>query len=228
MNVLAEISYREGIEEAWTDLATFVPKVIAAVLVFVVGWFIARIIRNVAHRLLTKIKFDAAVDRAGLGAPLQRAGFEDSGLLLAKIFYWSVMVLVLQLAIDTFGDSAIQTALDDLVGFLPNLFIAIVIVVIAGAIATRVAELVTGTLGGQSYGSTVARLASGSVWLIGIFSALNQIDIAQRILTTLFTAIVATIGLVIVIMFGVGGIQAARDQFWPNVFARLRGETTDS
>ena len=226
MNTIAQISYREGIEGAWADLVAFAPKLIGAIIVFVVGWFVARIIRTAIHQALVKVRFDAAVDRAGLGAPLERAGFADSALLLAKIFYWAVMILVLQLAIDTFGDSAIQSALDDLVGFLPKLFIAIVIVVISGAIASRVGELVRGTLGGESYGNTLARLASGSVWLVGIFAALNQIEIAQQILTTLFTAIVATLGVVIAIMFGVGGIKAAQEEFWPKVFARFNSSTS--
>lgn len=226
MNTIAQISYREGIEGAWADLVAFAPKLIGAIIVFVVGWFVARIIRTAIHQALVKVRFDAAVDRAGLGAPLERAGFADSALLLAKIFYWAVMILVLQLAIDTFGDSAIQSALDDLVGFLPKLFIAIVIVVISGAIASRVGELVRGTLGGESYGNTLARLASGSVWLVGIFAALNQIEIAQQILTTLFTAIVATLGVVIAIMFGVGGIKAAQEEFWPKVFARFSSSTS--
>ncbi len=224
VGVLAEITFSDGIEEAWTDVATFVPKLAGALAIFVIGWFVARVIAKIAHRVLTKVRFDTAVDRAGLGAPLERSGYADSGLLLSKIIYWAVMILVLQLAIDSFGDSAIQDALDSLVSFLPNLFIAIIIVVLAGAFATRVGELIRDTLSAQSYGSWVATTASGAVWLVGLFAALNQIEIAQQILTTLFTAIVGTVALTIVIMFGVGGIQSAREEFWPNVFSRIRGE----
>lgn len=220
--MFAQIEYRQGIEEAWADVATFVPKLVAAVAVFVVGWVIARLIRQAVRKILTAVQFDRLVDRAGLGGSLERAGWRDSGLLLAQLIYWAVLLLALQLAVDTFGDSAIRDALDGIVAFLPKLFVALVIVVIAGAVATRVGELITSSLAGTDYGATLARIASGLIWLVGLFAALNQIEIAQDILTTLFQAIVFTVGVVIAIMFGVGGIKAAETEFWPKVFARLR------
>lgn len=219
--MLAQIEYRQGIEEAWADVATFVPKLAAAILVFLIGWFVATVIRRGVRKILAVLRFDDLVDRAGLGATLERAGWRDSGLLLAQLIYWAVLLITLQLAVDTFGDSAIRDALDGIVAFLPKLFVALVIVVIAGAVASRVAELVAGALAATDYGQTLAKVASGLIWLVGGFAALNQIEIAQDIITTLFQAIVYTTGVVIAIMFGVGGIKTAETEFWPKVFARF-------
>ena len=105
-----------GIEEAWADVAAFVPKLAAALAVFIIGWIIARIIRSAIERVLTAVKFDQWVDKAGLGQSVERAGFADSGKLLAKLIYWAVLLITLQLAVDTFGDSAITEALDGIVG----------------------------------------------------------------------------------------------------------------
>lgn len=220
--MFAQIDYQQGIEEAWADVATFVPKLGAALLVFAIGWIVAVVIRRGVERILQAVRFDHWVDRAGLGGMLERAGWRDSGRLLAKLIYWAVLLLTLQLAVDTFGDSAIRDALDGIVAFLPKLFVALVIAVIAGAVASRVGELVRTGLAGTDYGSTLAKVASGLVWLVGIFAALDQIEIAQDIIVTLFQAIVLTTGLVIAIMFGVGGIKTAETEFWPQVFARLR------
>ncbi len=225
--MFAQIDYRSGIESAWADVATFVPKLVAALVVFAIGWLIARVIRAAIERLLTAVRFDQWVDRAGLGGSLERAGFADSAKLLAQLIYWAVLLIALQLAVDTFGDSAITKALDGIVTFLPKLFVALVIVVIAGAIASRVKELVQAALQGQDYGETVATIASSLIWLVGLFAALNQIEIAQDIVTTLFTVITYTIGAVIVIMFGVGGIKAAETKFWPGVFARFDRNSSD-
>lgn len=217
------ITYSEGIENAWNNVAEFVPKLVAAIIIFLIGWFIARVLRNISHRILTALRFDHWVDRAGIGAPLERAGYADSGLLLARIIYWAILLLTLQLAVDTFGDSAIQDALDGIVAFLPRLLVALVIIVITGAIAVRVRELVEGLAGGLDYGETLARIAAAAVWVVGIFAALDQVQVAEDVVATLFSAIVATIGLILVIMFGVGGINAARDRFWPSVFDRVAG-----
>jgi flagellar biosynthesis protein FliQ len=226
--MFAQIEYRQGIEEAWADVATFVPKLMAALVVFIIGWFIAGLIRRGVRRILAALQFDRWVDRAGLGGPLERAGWKDSGLLLAQLIYWAVMLLTLQLAVDTFGDSAIRNALDGIVAFLPKLFIALIIVVIAGAVASRVAELVGAALADTDFGATLAKVSAGLVWLVGLFAAFDQIEIAQDIVTTLFQAIVYTIGVVIAIMFGVGGIKAAETEFWPKVFARLNRQNREA
>lgn len=221
------ISYTEGIENAWNNVAEFVPKFVAAVIIFLIGWFIAKVIRNIAIRILKAVQFDRWVDDAGIGAPIERAGYPDSGVLLANIIYWAVLLLTLQMAVDTFGDSAIQDALDGIVAFLPRLIVAIVIIVITGAIATKVRELVGGVTGGLDYGNALARIAAVAVWIVGIFAALNQIQVAEDIVNTLFSGIVATIGLILVVMFGVGGINAARDRFWPAVFDKVSGSKAD-
>ena len=114
-----------------------------------------------------------------------------------------------------------KDALDDLVGFLPNLFISIVIIVVVGAIASRVAGLVSELLADQTYGTTVSRTAGAAIWVVGIFAALDQIEIADDVLNVLLIALVSTIGLTIAVMFGISGIQATRDRFWPAVFDRF-------
>ena len=217
MGVLA-ISYTEGIESAWADLVAFVPKVVLAVAVFIIGRFVAKAIKSVAEKVLTKIQFNAFVNRSGLGELLGNTGVSDAGALLAKVIYFALMILVLQLTIGTFGDTAVQDALNDMINFIPQLIIAIIIVVLTGVVATKVGEVTTAAVGSQSYGPALTKAAVAGIWLIGGFAALNQVEIAQDIVNVLFTTIAATIGFVIVIMFGVGGIQAARDEFWPKVF----------
>ena len=225
--VIAQIEYREGIEEAWDDLVGFAPRLIAALAVLLVGWLIANLIRRWLTKGLKSARFEQLIERSGLDTPLSRIGVRDSSKLLATLIYWAAMLLVLQLAIDTFGESAIQDALDDLVGFLPDLFIAIVIVVVVGAIASRVASLVGEMLEDQNYGTTVSRIAGTAIWVVGLFAALDQIRIADDVLNVLFIALVSTVGLTVAVMFGISGIQAARERFWPAVFDRFGGSGTE-
>jgi len=223
------VEWSQGIEDAWSDLAGFAPKLIAAVVVLMVGWFIARIIRKVVEKVLAKIKFDQYVDKAGLGAPVERAGYPDSGKLLAKLIYYMIMLTVLQLAIGVFGDSAVNEAFDGLIAFIPKLFIAIIIVVITGVVANTVRSLVGPAVSHLGVGPLLAKAAFVAIWVIGGFAAFDQLEVASDTVDTLFQTVTYSLGLILVIKFGVGGVWAARDRFWPAVYdsiASSRDETS--
>lgn len=219
------IEYAQGIEDAWNDIATFVPKLIAAIAVFVIGWIVAKIIRRVIVRVLNKLKFDSYVDKAGLGAPLERAGYPNSVDLLGKIIYLGLMLLVLQLTVGVFGDSEVSKALDGLIAFIPRLLVAIIIIVITGAVATAVRSLVQPAVAHLSAGDLLEKGAFVAIWIIGAFAALDQLQVAENVVTTLFQTLVYGIGLILVISLGVGGIASARERFWPAVYGRLTGSS---
>ena len=225
--MLAQIEFREGIEDAWADVAEFVPKLALAVAVFVIGWVLARVLQKVAHRVLEKLHFNSTATKAGISEPLARAGYPDAALVLSRVVFWAVILLVLKLTISAFGETEIQDALDSIVAFLPKFFAALLIVVVAGAVATRVREAVNSATSEQAYGQTMARASGGAVWFVGIFAALNQIEVAQDIVNILFIAVVATIGLTIVVKFGVGGIKSAQENIWPAIYSRAAAPSAD-
>ena len=220
------IEWTQGIEDAWSDVAAFVPKLAAAIAVFIIGWIVAKIIRNVVVRVLNKIKLDTYVDKAGIGAPLERAGYPNSVDLLGKIIYFALMLLVIQLTVGVFGDSDISAAIDDMVAFIPKLIVAIIIVIITGVVANAVRDLMTPAVAHLSAGNLLKRAAFVAIWVIGGFAALDQLQVAKDVVDTLFQTIVYSLGLIIVIKFGVGGIWAARDRFWPAVYDQIAADTT--
>ncbi|PIE31400.1 MAG: hypothetical protein CSA55_05850 [Ilumatobacter coccineus] len=215
------IDWTGGIEEAWDDLVSAVPKILGALVILVVGWIIAKLIYKVLITVLHKVKFDDLMDRSGIGAPLERAGFADSGVLLAKLLYYGIMLLVLQLAIGVFGESAIKDSFDSLIAFIPKIFVALVIVVITGVIANAVRALIAPEGSQVASMKLMGTVAFVAIWIIGGFAALDQIDIAKNVVSTLFSTIMYSLGLILVIKFGVGGIWAARDHFWPKVYKSI-------
>ncbi len=219
------IDWTEGFEDAWTDVARFVPKLVAALAVFLIGWFVAKLIRKVIVRVLNKINLDKYVDKAGLGAPLERAGYPNSVDLIGKIIYFGLMLLVLQLAVGVFGESSISSAIDDMVAFIPKLIVAIVIIIITGAIANAVRDMIAPALSHMSAGKLLTKIAYASIWVIGGFAALDQLQVAKDVVDTLFQTIVVSLGAILVIQFGVGGIWSARDRFWPAVYDQFSGDS---
>jgi hypothetical protein len=223
--MLAGIEFSQGIGDAWTNITKFVPKLIGALAILIIGWIIAKIIRKVIHRVLTKLKFDDIVDKSGLGGHIEKAGWADSAALLATLLYYAVMVTVLKLAIGAFGSNDTQGVFDDIIAFIPKLVVALIIVVLTGAVANAVRSLVGPAVDQISYGNFIERVVVGVIWTVGIFAALDQIQVAE--------AIVASLSLILVIKFGVGGIWSARDRFWPAVYDKVAGandepETTNS
>jgi flagellar biosynthesis protein FliQ len=221
-----DIDFDGILTDTFGDLADFIPKLIAFALILVVGMFVARLIRRAVGTVLSKIGFDGYIDKAGIGGPLERAGFADSGRFVAQIVYYLVALLVLKLSLSAFGDNDISDALDGLIEFIPKLIVAIVIVIVTGLVANAVGNMIRPALADLDYGDALGKLATAGIWMIGIFAAIDQIEFAQDIVDTLFTAIIGSLSAILVLKFGIGGIWAARDRFWPNVYDRL--SITDS
>lgn len=225
--LLAEIDFDQSLQNTIDDVMEFIPKLLAAVVILIIGVFIAKIIQKVAVTVLKKVKFDDLVDKAGIGSHVEAAGYPDSGVLLAKLLYYAIVLMALQLAINVFGESALQDAIQALIALLPKIFIAAVIVVLTGAIANAVKTMIQPMLQTVGPKELVTNVAVGAIWVVGVFAALDQIGVAQDIIDTLFQAIVGALTFILVIKFGVGGIWAARDRFWPAVYDKL-GATTDA
>ncbi len=217
------VDWGQGIEDAWRDLVRYLPDVVAAIVVLLVGWFIARVIRKAVEAILKKVNFDSYIDKSGLGAPIERAGYADSGRLLALIIYYGLMLVVIQLAISVFGDTAVNDAFDGLIAFIPRLFIAILIIILTGVVANAVRGLVSAAVAHLDAGSFITKLAFGAIWVIGIFAAVDQLEFAEDVVDTLWQTITYSLGAILVIKFGVGGVWAARDRFWPAVYDSVAG-----
>lgn len=225
---LAGIDFEGSIQRTFDDLGSFLPNLIGAVLIFIIGRFVAKFIFKIVKKGLTKAKVDALVDKSGLGAPLERAGYADSAHFLAKLIYWLIMFIVLKLTVEALGLDAVQQLIDDLVNWLPKLFVAILIVFITGAIANFVKGLVSTATANETWGNAATNVASIGVWFIGGMAALDQAEIAADLVDTLFTVVLSSLAAILVIKFGIGGIWAARDRFWPGVYDRFSAATEDT
>ena len=224
----ADISFSDSFQRTFDNLGDFLPKLVGAIAIFLIGWFIARTLRRLIHRGLTRMGVDNLVDRSGLGGYLERAGYADSGLLLARVIYVGLMLLVLQLTVDALDIQAITDVLDDIVAFIPRIFVALIIIFITGAVANFVKDFVSSFTQEQTWGNMATNAATGAIWLIGVFAALDQIQVAEDVVDTLFQALIGSLAFILVIKFGVGGIWAARDRFWPNVYDKFSSATADT
>ncbi|NNF56361.1 MAG: hypothetical protein HKN03_18185 [Acidimicrobiales bacterium] len=225
--MMLAVEFRQPIENAFDDLFGFIPKLILLIVILVVGWIIARFVRTAVTTLLRRIRFDDYVDKAGIGGPLERAGFADSGRFIAMVIYYLVMLVVLQVALSAFDDNPVSDVVNELIAFIPKAIVAIAIIVITGLVANAVRNMLAPVLAEQEFGGLLTTIAVAAIWVIGGFAAMDQLEFAADIVDQLFTAIIGSISLILVLKFGIGGIWEARDRFWPAVYNRISGTVSN-
>ena len=125
--------FRNGLGDAWAAIATFLPKLIAFLLILVIGYFVAKAIARILDGILERIGFDRWVERGGIKRALQGSRFDASDLL-SKIVYYVVFLFVLQLAFGVFGPNPISDLLTGVISYLPKLFAALLILVVGSRI----------------------------------------------------------------------------------------------
>lgn len=209
------IDIQQGLTEAWERIATFVPKLLGFLAILIIGYFVAKIVARLVDRLLERVGFDGWVERGALKTALKRSRFDASDIL-SVITFWAIFLIALQLAFGVFGPNPVSDLIQGIIAYLPNLFAAVVILVIVAALAKVVTDLLSAALGAVSGGEWIGRVAGIAILVIGIFAALNQLEIAPAIVNGLFYALLAIVVGVAIVAFGGGGIQTARG-YWERV-----------
>ena len=215
-------SLTSALSSGFSTVAEFLPKLLMFLVILIIGLFIAKAIAKALSLLLEKAGFDRAVERGGIKSALERSKFDASDIV-AKIIYYTLMLFVLQLAFGVFGPNPISDLLTQVITFLPSLVVAIIIIVVAASIAAAVKTLVEGTLGGLSYGRTLANIASAFVLFLGVVAALNQVGVATTVTTPILITILATIGGVIVVGAG-GGLIRPMQARWESYLSKAEDE----
>jgi Conserved TM helix len=212
------VDFQGGIESAWSNVATFVPKLAAALLILLVGYLVAKTLASILNKVLERVGFDRVVERGGVRQALARSKYDPSDIL-AKLVFWTIMLFVLQLAFGVFGANPISDLLRGLIAYLPNIFVAILIIVVAAAIARAVTDLLANLLGAMQGGQLIAKGAGVAILVFAAFAALDQLQIAPRIVTGLWYAILAAVVGSVIVAVGGGGIRTMQ-RYWERTTSR--------
>jgi hypothetical protein len=189
-----------------------IPKIIGFAVIVIIGWLIASAVATAVAALLRAVKFNDLARRGGFADFVAKMGVsQDSSGFIANLAKWFIRLIVLVSAFDELGLPAVSQVLQSLLLWLPNLVVALVVLVIAGLAANALAGLVRGAtaesgLGNPDFLATTARVA---VWAFAIVVAVNQIGIATTLINTLFMATVGALALALGLAFGLGGRDTA-------------------
>lgn len=195
-------------------LFSAIPKIIGFLLIIVAGWFIASLIERGLAVLLRSIKFNELSERAGLSDFIRKMGMNtDAAGMIGLVVKWFVRLIALVVAFDALGLPAVSEVLRQLLLWLPNVVVAVVVLVIGGLAARALGNLVRGAASeaGLSNANFLSKAAAVVVWAFAIVVAVNQLGIATELVNTLFMAVVGALALGLGLAFGLGGRETAAE-----------------
>jgi Mechanosensitive ion channel, conserved TM helix len=219
----ASISVSQSFQNLLDTVFHAIPKILVFLVILIVGWLIAKALGKLVDVVLRRLHFDRLAEHGVVGDALRRSN-TDATALIAKIVYYAILLIALQMAFGVFGPNPISAVLNSIVAWLPKLIVAIIIVVIASAIAKVVKDLITAAIGGLTYGRFLASLASVVIIAIGIIAALTQIGIAAAITLPILYIALITVGAVIAIGVG-GGLIKPMQTRWERMLTAAEHET---
>jgi hypothetical protein len=190
----------------------YVPKVISAAIILIIGYIIARIVSSLVTKGLRLVHFDQVADRAGITAMLQRAGTRmDGARLLGTIAFWWIFLMFIVNALNALALPTITAYLSLLLGFIPKLFVAFLIVVVGALIANVVAGAIRGATAatGTTMSGLLGTLARWFILLFAVLAAVTQLGIAQSMIFILFASALGMVALAGGLAFGLGGRETA-------------------
>jgi hypothetical protein len=198
-----------------------IPRIIGFLVILIIGWIISSALAAAVAALLRAVKFNVMAQNSGIQGFINNMGLcTDASGLLANIVKWFVRLIVLVVAFDALGLPAVSQVLQQFLLWIPNLVVAVVVLVIAGLAANALSNLVRGATAQAGFDNPdlLATIARVAVWAFGIVVAVNQIGIAQELVNTLFMGFIGALALAAGLAFGLGGRDTAGQivQTWYN------------
>jgi hypothetical protein len=200
------------LQDGVSTVVRFVPQLVLFIVILVIGWLIAKILRKAVDAVLERVGFDRAVERGGIGRAMSGSRYDASDLA-GLLVYYAVLLFTLQLAFGVFGPNAVSELITGIIAFLPKLFIALIIVVVGAAIAGAVVDLIRGSMGGLASGRIMATVAQVFIIGLAVIAALNQMGIAVTVTLPVLITVLATVGGIAVVGIGGGLIVPMRGRW---------------
>ncbi|OGY29840.1 MAG: hypothetical protein A3F35_02490 [Candidatus Woykebacteria bacterium RIFCSPHIGHO2_12_FULL_45_10] len=202
----------DAITDSLKATAKFLPSLIAAIVIFVIGVIVATILKRALISLLEAINFESWLSNTGITEALKKADKNLSvSKLLGELLRWFTILIFLLPAVDQLGLGAVNDVLRSLLLYIPNVVVAVIIVAV-GAVAAKLArDFVTATATGvgTQFSTVVGRVAQVAIIVFAVLAALTQLGVAPDLIKILFTGFVAMVAIAGGLAFGLGGKDVA-------------------
>jgi hypothetical protein len=204
--MLASIHIAQSLQKALDGLLGFIPNLLGFLVILIVGFLIARVVRGIVTKVLQKAKLDHALHSGQSGQYVEKLSPGASpSALIGGVVFWLIFLFVLSAAIGALKIPAVTAFMNTVLGYLPNVIAAVIIFVIAAAAGAAAAKLMGDTPTGKVVGTAIPALVMG----IAVFMVLNQLRIAPAIVQITYIALLGSVALGAALAFGLGGRDVA-------------------
>lgn len=199
--------------DLWFTVVQYLPAIIAAMIVFVIGWIVGMVLYRIVVEVVKVLRLDDVMKASGLTEAAREAGFKlDIGRFLGTLVMWFMVIVFLVASLDILGLNRVTIFLQQVVLlYLPQVIVAVLILILAAVVAEVVKNLVSGSAraAGAHSANLAGAVAKWAIWMFAVLAALNQLGIATEFVQTLFTGFVVALSLAFGLSFGLGGKDAA-------------------
>jgi small-conductance mechanosensitive channel len=213
MNYPVFADLQQSTNSIWSDVTLFGPTIVTALLILLLGWIIAGLLKGVTIKLFRTLKVNEALDAAGVDELTKRAGYPlKAGVFVGTLVKWFVISIFFVVALDMLGlDQATFFIRDVVLNFLPNVIVAVLILVFAMIIAKIAGEAVTAAVrtSGTENPELFGKFVYYAIMVSAVLAALSQVSIADEMIETLFMGMVFALSLALGLAFGLGGKDTA-------------------
>lgn len=214
-----------SLTEFWTDFVVFMPQLLAALVILLLGWVLAKLLRAGMLRLLRILQFHRLAEKSGLEAFLEQGNVNITlSRLISDIVYWLVLLIVIVSVSHSLGLEVVARLFTRVINYVPNILAAILVLVFGALIARFVNRLLFAYLNRLGVGNalTLSTIAEYAVQVFVIFVALEQLQIGTALLISAFQIGFGAVALGLAIAFGLGGKERASE-----IIARMSRRTND-
>ena len=215
----------QSLQDLWQGFIGFLPALVGALVIFVIGWFISVGVGRLVADILKRLKFNQMYERGSWRQALEKAEVKvDPSGFIGAIFKWVLVIVFLMAAVDVLGLTQLAVFIKDVLAYLPNVLVASLIFVVAVIIVDIVEKVLRAAVESTQvgYGHMVGVIVRWSIWIFAIIAILTQLGIAPVLLQTLFTGLVALVVIAGGLAFGLAGKDVA-GQWLQDMQRKLRG-----
>jgi Conserved TM helix len=199
---------RDSVERGFDTFFSWLPALIGALVILIIGYIVAKLVAAAVHRLLQRGGLDRTMTEGQAGTWVSKITSSPS-YLIGRVAFWAIFLGAVALAVSALGVEALTSFVGAIFAYLPNVIAALLIFVVATAVAAGIAALVGRVMGDTPTGKVLATVAPGLVMAIAIFMILNQLQIAPEIVIITYAALIGSLALAAALAFGLGGREVA-------------------
>ncbi len=204
----------QALQNLWEGFLKFLPKLIGALIIFIVGWFIAVWVGKLIAEVLKRLRFDRLFEKTKWDEALRKADFKmKMSDFIGGIVKWVLVIVFLLVTVEVLGAGAFAGFLKAIVAWLPNLLVAAAIFVVTVIVADFAEKLTQAIVGKMNVGYTkfVGGIVKWAIWVFALLAILGQLGVAREIVQTLIQGFVALLVISSGLAFGLGGRDLAKD-----------------